>query len=78
MRDQDPAERLRVVCRLEALLLNAASGVQLGGFTMPAFTKVRSGRRDAKITHPESRWIYPGQFRYLLPAGYSTRDTSER
>jgi hypothetical protein len=65
VRRQDPEARDRELTRLLSVAQNAVDGQSVGGLTLPAWTRLKSGRYE-KARPPERRLISSGTFAYQV------------
>lgn len=65
------------LARIEAAAQDALTGVALGGFTMPAFTRISRGGDSLMLAAPNASCDLRGTARYST-AGYTGHDTTAR
>src|SRR5258708_1876665 len=70
VRDEQAVFRLRRQCYLEAVASKAIEGLALGGFCMPAFSRLGGGSPIPGCQPPPHRLGHPGGFPLLPAPGY--------
>ena len=75
VRDEDSSRRIEQLDRLSSVAQNTLDGSDLNGGCLPALTKLRQGKFDQGLRHPEQRVVLDGEFTYLVPS-YTGHDTS--
>lgn len=66
VRDEEPEQRFNQLDRLASLVMNAVDGLDLGERCLPSQTRIRHGRYDRRLKHPEQRLVLSGAFAYEI------------